>query len=181
MWDQHAKLTDSQIRHFRLTLWPQTVRDFRRCRVHFDLAESSGAVKRLASGRPEFTGLNPARLNLVLTNSIPIAWDHGRGTCGVTLRYEGYHLCVIALDYAHAHQVPYVSVNTVIHELLHALLLDIFEQRPAGASGEARELRVDYYATRLWLFHDGSAIRESSETYLRRLQADLTLWQRTAL
>jgi hypothetical protein len=32
-------------------------------------------------------------------------------------------------------------------------------------------VRVDYYATRLWLFHDGEEVRKSGEVYLRRLRA----------
>ncbi len=96
-------------------------------------------------------------------------WDQGRALCGVTLRYRGYHLCVIALDRAHGFQLPLLSVNTCTHELLHVLLLDIFEDRPEGLAGQAREFRIDWYATRLWLFHDGAAIRGMTRNYLSRL------------
>jgi hypothetical protein len=94
--------------------------------------------------------------------------DQGRALCGVTLRYRGYHLCVIALDRSHGFQLPLLSVNTCTHELLHVLLLDIFEDRPEGLAGQAREFRIDWYATRLWLFHDGAAIRGMTRNYFSR-------------
>jgi hypothetical protein len=37
--------------------------------------------------------------------------------------------------------------------------------------GELREFRIDWYATRLWLLHDGAGVRESARTYLERLRA----------
>jgi hypothetical protein len=97
-------------------------------------------------------------------------WDHARALSGVTTRYQGYHLCMVALNYAHGHQIPFLSVNTCLHELLHALLGDIFESRPEGLPGAAREFRVDWYATRLWLFHDGAHIRKAAQTYAERLR-----------
>ena len=78
---------------------------------------------------------------------------------------------MVALDHAHGHQIPLLSVNTCVHELLHALLHDIFERRPDGLLGEARELRIDWYATRLWLFHDGAAIRRAAQAYVERLRS----------
>jgi len=50
------------------------------------------------------------------------------------------------------------------------LLQDIFEIHPQGLPGYEREFRIDWYATRLWLFHDGAAIRKSAEVYLERLR-----------
>jgi hypothetical protein len=79
---------------------------------------------------------------------------------------------VIALRYAHGHQAPFLSVNTCVHELLHVLLGDIFEDRPAGLAGHRRELRVDWHATRMWLFHDGGAVRSATEAYLERRQSE---------
>ena len=78
---------------------------------------------------------------------------------------------MVALDYAHGHQIPFLAVNTCVHELLHVLLQDIFEVHPKGLPGYEREFRIDWYATRLWLFHDGAAIRKSAQTYLDRLRS----------
>ena len=62
---------------------------------------------------------------------------------GVTLIYRGHHICMVALNWAHGHQIPILSVNTCLHELLHALLHDIFESRPKNWTGNAREIRID--------------------------------------
>ena len=97
-------------------------------------------------------------------------WDKGRALSGVTTRYHGYHICLIALNHAHCHEIPLLSVNTCMHELLHAFFEDIFESRPQGFHGAVREFRIDLYATRLWLFHEGAAIRDASRTYLERLR-----------
>ena len=96
-------------------------------------------------------------------------WDHGLALGGVTTRYRGHHLCMVSVNWAHGHQLPLLSVNTVVHELLHALLHDIFENRPRGMMGHAREFRVDAYATRMWLFSDGAAVRETARAYRKRL------------
>ena len=76
---------------------------------------------------------------------------------------------MVALRYAHGNQIPFLSVNTCVHELLHALLQDVFVSRPRWFQTGGREFRTDWYATRLWLFHDGAAVRESAQTYLGRL------------
>src|SRR5437016_3257590 len=109
-------------------------------------------------------------INLVLTGHIPLYWDNGRALAGVTTIYEGYHVCLIALPYAHGNRMPFLSVNTCVHELLHALLQDVFVSRPKWFQIGRRELRIDWYATRLWLFHDGGAIRRSAQAYLDRLR-----------
>jgi hypothetical protein len=80
-------------------------------------------------------------------------------------------VCVIALRYAHGNQVAFFSNNTCVHELLHALLQDLLQKRPKWYQANGREFRVDWYATRLWLFHEGAAIRESGQVYLKRLQS----------
>lgn len=98
-------------------------------------------------------------------------WDKARALAGVTTIYEGYHVCVIAIGYAHGHQFPFLSVNTCVHELLHVLLQDIFVKRPKSFQANEREIRDDWYATRLWLFHDGAAIRKSAAVYLDRLRS----------
>jgi hypothetical protein len=77
---------------------------------------------------------------------------------------------MIALWYAHGNQVPFLSVNTCVHELLHALLQDIFVSRPKWFDSREREMRIDWCATRLWLFHDGASIRDSAQAYLARLR-----------
>jgi hypothetical protein len=82
---------------------------------------------------------------------------------------------MIALYEAHPHQVPYLSVNTCVHELLHVLLDDVAETRPKGWRGAAREFRIDLYATRLWLFHDGAEIRKAAQSYLVRSSGRATL------
>src|SRR5437879_3896508 len=67
--------------------------------------------------------------------------------------------------------VPFLSVNTCVHELLHALLQDVFVDRPKWYQGGEREFRTDWSATCLWLFHDGAAIRKSGRAYVDRLRA----------
>jgi hypothetical protein len=54
---------------------------------------------------------------------------------------------------------------------LHALLQDIFVSRPRWYQSGGREFRIDWYASRLWLFHDGAAIRESPQVCLDRLRS----------
>jgi hypothetical protein len=81
---------------------------------------------------------------------------------------------MVALNYAHCHQIPLLSVNTCVHELLHVLLNDIVESRPHGLPGEMREFRIDWLATRLWLFHDGGTIREAARTYAGRLRQEFS-------
>jgi hypothetical protein len=43
--------------------------------------------------------------------------------------------------------------------------------RPKWVQATAREGRIDWYATRLWLFHDAAEIRRSTRSYLERLHA----------
>jgi hypothetical protein len=100
-----------------------------------------------------------------------MAWDNGKALAGVTTIHEGFHLCVIALGYAHPHQVPFISVNTCVHELLHALLQDVYVSRPDWYQTGGREFRIDSFATGLWLFHDGAAIRKSAQAYVDRLRS----------
>jgi hypothetical protein len=166
--DTRAKNTPEQLSHFRSVIWPQAVRDFQSGGIQFDLRDGPGEIKRSPGGRPIFTGIERGVINMVVTDHVPL--DYG-GSAGVTTQWEGHHLCVIALANAHAHQVPYFSVNTCEHELLHALLQDIYLTRPKWYQTGERELRIDWYATRLWLFHDGAEIRKSAAAYLARLQS----------
>jgi hypothetical protein len=171
--DRRAKCTPEQMRGFWSGMWPEAVRDLGYCGVVLESCVSSGEVRRSPGGRPVFVGLEAGVINLVITDEIPMNWGKGRGLSGVTTRYEGYHLCMIALNHAHGHQVPLLSVNTCIHELLHVLLQDVFETRPKGMRGDAREFRVDLYATRLWLFHDGGPIQDSARAYIGRLRSGI--------
>jgi hypothetical protein len=171
VWDSRAKCTPQQVRHFSATIWPEAVRDFERCGIQLQISEVTGEVRRTPGGRPLFIGLEHGKINFVITDHILQNWDQGRGLTGVSTRYDGYHISMVALDYAHGHQIPFVSVNTCVHELLHVLLQDIFEIHPKGLAGYEREFRIDSYATRLWLFHDGAAIRKAAQAYLDRVRS----------
>jgi len=168
--DSHAKCTPRQISRFSSSIWPEAVRDFQRCGIQFQVSQVTGEVRRSPGGRPVFIGLEYGAINLVITDQILQNWDQGRGVTGVSSHYDGYDISMIALDHAHGHQIPFLAVNTCVHELLHVLLQDIFEIHPQGLPGYEREFRIDWYATRLWLFHDGAAIRKSAEVYLERLR-----------
>jgi hypothetical protein len=171
--DRLARWRSTDIGHFWSTIWPEALRDLERCGVRLQSVVKVGEVGRPHGREPVITGLDAGVVNLVVTDQIPVQWDRGRALSGVTTRYRGFHLCMVALNHAHGHQVPLLSVNTCVHELLHALLLDIFESRPKGFAGETREFRIDCYATGLWIFHDGAAIRQSAQGYVERLRADV--------
>jgi hypothetical protein len=158
-----------QRKHYWSRIWKEAVDDFDRGGIDLRVTSGTGEIRRTASDKPMFTGLGDRTLNVMVTQRLPAEWDRGRGVAGVTTTWEGRHLCAIALDYAHGHRIPFVAVNTCVHELLHAFMLDIFERRPPGLEGSAREFRIDVYATRMWLFGDVSAVRESATSYLKRL------------
>lgn len=166
--DGKAKLPPALLSWFWGSLWPQSWRDFSACGIRFQASATTGSIERPPGREPIVSGLARGVLNLALTDRIPMEWDQGRTLSGVTTRYRGYHLCVVALDRAHGHQVPFLSVNTCTHELLHAIMLDIFEDCPEGLAGQAREFRIDCYATRLWLLRSGSEVRKSAQLYLQR-------------
>ncbi|HTS30357.1 MAG TPA: hypothetical protein VMH81_31005 [Bryobacteraceae bacterium] len=165
-----GRVNGRQIARFWTRLWPQALADLASGGVRLETSVANGEVRRSPGGRPIFVRLDRTVLNLVVTDQIPMIWDRARALSGVTTRYQGFHVCVVALNYAHGHQIPFLSVNTCLHELLHALLGDIFEDRPAGFHGAAREFRVDWYATRLWLFGDGGYLRQASQAYVERLR-----------
>jgi hypothetical protein len=166
-----AKCTPEQLRRFWWSIWPEAVRDFNACGIQLRTTDATGEIRRSAGDKPLFIGLERGVINLLLTDHLPLYWDNGRALPGVTTIHEGYHLCLIALRYAHGHQVPFISVNTCVHELLHALMQDIFVSRPKWFQTGGREFRIDAYATGLWLFHDGAAIRKSAQTYVDRLRS----------
>jgi hypothetical protein len=169
--DIRAQYPPGQHHRFWWSVWPEAARDFARGGIQLQTSDTQGEIRRSPADRPLFAGLKPGVLNLVLTDHIPMKWDQGRALAGITALDEGYSVSVIALRYAHGDRIPFVSVNTCVHELLHALLGDIFVSRPTWFQGGERESRVDWYATRLWLFHDGAAVRKSAEACLRHLRA----------
>jgi hypothetical protein len=169
--DSGARCTPEQLHHFWSGIWPEAVRNFSQGGIGLQISDGPGGVRRSPGDRPFFVGLRRGAINLVLTDHIPMKWDSGRALAGVTTIHDGYHVCLIALQYAHGDQVPFLSVNTCVHELLHALLQDVFVTRPTWYQSGEREFRTDWYATGLWLFHDGAAIRQSAQAYLRRLRA----------
>jgi hypothetical protein len=163
--DSRANCTPQQLKRWWNVIWPEATRDFGRGDIRLQTTDASGEIKRTASSRPLFTGLERGVINLVITDHVP--QDYG-AVAGVTTRWEGYDLCVLALSDAHANQVPYFSVNTCVHELLHLLLQDVFMKKPSWYQTGQHEIRIDWYATRLWLFGEGDTIRRSAETYLKR-------------
>ncbi len=168
--DSRARCSPAEWRHFWGSLWPEAYGNFSRGGLQLQCTDSKGEIKRSPAGRPIFVGLQPGVLNLVLTDHLPQNWDRGRSGAGVTTRYDGYHICLIAITEAHGNQVPYLSVNTCVHELLHALLGDVFVKRETWYQAGWRETRADWYATRLWLFGDGATLRGLASDYLRRLR-----------
>jgi hypothetical protein len=155
-------------------IWPQAVRDFGYGGIQLETTDVQGEIKRSPGDRPVFVGLRPGVINMVLTDHVPMKWDTGRALSGVTTIWDGYHLCVIALNYAHGDQVPFFSVNTCVHELLHAVMQDVFLAHPKWYQPGTREASIDWYATQLWMFHNGRAVRESARVYLERLQRGAT-------
>jgi hypothetical protein len=166
--DKRAKCTPRQLREFWWKIWPEAVREFQRAGIRFQVSDEVGEIKRSPGGRPVFAGLQRGVINLVITDNVPM--DYG-GVAGVTTLWEGYHLSVIALSNAHANQVPYFSVNTCVHELLHLLLGDVFLNRPKWYQTGEREFRIDWHGTQLWLSGGGAEIRKSAAVYLKRLRA----------
>jgi hypothetical protein len=169
--DGHAKNPPGIMQHFWPSLWNEAARDYRQGGIDFEISDGPGEVRHSAADNPIFVGLRGRAINLVVTDTIPMNWDGGRALAGVSTIHDGYHICMIALRYAHRNQVAFLSVNTCVHEILHVLMQDIFLQAPKWYQSSGREVRADYYATRLWLFHDGDGVRKSAGVYLRRLQA----------
>ena len=169
--DGRAKIPPDQLRHFWPSLWNEANRDYGQGNISFEIADGPGEVRHSPGDNPIFVGLARGHVNLVVTDTIPMYWDGGRALAGVSTIHDGYHISMIALRYAHRNQAAFLSVNTCLHEILHVLLQDIFLPRPKWYQASGREARVDYYATLLWLFHDGAEVRKSGEAYLRRLHA----------
>jgi hypothetical protein len=170
--DSWARVPPERLRHFWTSIWPEACRTFGSGGIDVQTEDAPGEVKRSPGDRPIFVGLRRGALNLVLTGHLPMYWDAGRSLAGVTTIYQGYHVCLVAMLYAHGNQVPYLATNTCVHELLHALLGDILVSHPKWYQVGERETRVDWYATQLWLFGDGAAVRRSARAYLERLRAE---------
>ena len=168
--DARARCSPEQYRHFWWSIWPEAVRDFGRGGIELRASDGPGEVRRSPGDKPIFIGLRRGVINLVLTGHLPLYWDNDRALAGVTALSDGYPVCLIALRYAHGNQIPFLSVNTCVHELLHALLQDIFMSRPKWYQSGGREVRIDWHATCLWLFGDGAAIRRSAQACLGRLR-----------
>jgi hypothetical protein len=169
--DSRAKNPPERLQKFWPSLWSEAARDCANGSISFEVTDGPGEVKHSPADNPIFVGLQRGKINFVVTDVLPMNWDGGRALAGVSTIHDGYHICVIALRYAHGNQVAFFSVNTCLHEILHALLEDIFLKPPKWYQASGREVRVDYFATRLWLFHDGDEVRRSGEEYLRRLRA----------
>jgi hypothetical protein len=168
--DARAKNSPDRMQHFWPKLWNEAEQDYRQGGIDFQISDGPGEVRHSPADNPIFVGLRGRAINLVVTDFIPMYWDGGRALAGVSTIHDGYHICLIALRYAHLNQVAFLSTNTCLHETLHVLLQDIFVKAPKWYQSGGREVRVDYYATRLWIFHDGKEVRKSAEAYLRRLQ-----------
>jgi hypothetical protein len=169
--DGRARFPRGELERFWRGIWPEAVHVFDNGGIQLQTTDGPGEVQHTAADKPIFTGLRRGAINLVLTDHLPLYWDRARALAGVTTLDRGYHLCILALRYAHANQVPFVSVNTCVHELLHALMRDIFVTRPSALQTVTRENRIDWYATLLWLLRDGSAVRQSARIYLAKLQS----------
>jgi len=169
--DARAHCTPEQLRHFWSSIWPEAVRDFNRGGIELQTSDGPGEVRRSAGDNPILIGLRRGVINLVLTDHLPMYWDNGRSLAGVTTLWDGYPVSMITLPYAHGNQIPFLSVNTCVHELLHVLLQDIFVSRPNWYQSDGREFRSDWYATGLWIFHDGGGIRESAQACVDRLRS----------
>jgi len=168
--DARARVPAAQLRRFWGSIWPEAFREFSRGGIDLRTEDARGEVKRSAADRPILVGLRRGMLNLVLTDHIPMFWERGRALAGVSTVYDGYHVCMVAMLYAHGNQAPYLSTNTCVHELLHALLGDILVRHPKWYQVSERESRADWYATQMWLFGDGAAVRRAARVYLKRVR-----------
>jgi hypothetical protein len=169
--DAKAQWPQERIQHFWWSIWPEAARTFANGGIDLQTTDGPGEIRHTAGDRPIFIGLRRGVMNLVVTDHIPMLWDNARALAGVATLYEAYPLCLIALRYAHGNQIPFLSVNTCVHELLHAFLQDIFVTRPSWFQSASRESRIDSYATGLWLFHNGSTVRKFALGYLERVRS----------
>lgn len=166
--DKRPKFTPERLRYWQ-AIWDQAWGDFARVGIRLQATVAEGEIKRSPGDRPIFVGLDRGALNVVVTDHVPLKWDQGRALRGVAFRYDGYDTILIALNYAVRHQVPFFSINTCEHEMLHVFLGDIFEKPPGGLTGQWREYRIEGYGSRMWLFHAGTVVRQGAARYAARL------------
>lgn len=168
--NQHAKWNNALLRDFRTKVWDEAAWCFAQSGVKLRIEERIGEVLKYPGGRPRFVGLDPKRLNVVLTDHVPLSWDQARYSAGVSRIYEGCHVCLIAVGVAHGNRVPLLALNSVVHELLHVFLQDIYAERGELMKGYDREVRVDWHATRLWLSRNHTAIKQAASEYVKKLR-----------
>ena len=152
--------------HFNTRIWPEALRDLNACGISVQTERREGEIRRTPGGQPIFTAVRAEAVNMVITDHVPLHWDNGRALAGTAVRYPRYDVCVIALNEAHAHKLPFIAVNTCLHELLHVLLRDTVAAPESAWRREYAEFRVNVLATRLWLFRDGARIRHAAGAYL---------------
>jgi len=138
--DARAQCSPEQLRYFWSGIWPEAVRDFGRGGIQLQTSDGPGEVRRSPADRPIFIGLRRGVINLVLTDHLPLYWDSDRALAGVSALWDGYPICMIALRYAHGNQIPFLSVNTCVHEILHALLQGHLRKPPEVVS--IRQARI---------------------------------------
>ena len=167
--DKYARAGAAKRSQFLAGIWREAEQVFARGGMALRAIDRQGEVLQYPSGRPLFRCLDRSMINVVLTDRVPLDWDKGRSLAGVSSLYEGFCLSVISIEEAHGNQIPFLSVNTVVHELLHVLLQDVFRDRTSLIHGQSAEARVDLHATRLWLFGGDETVRESARVCLERL------------
>lgn len=167
--DSRGNCSDAQLRRFWWDIWPEAIRQFSRCGIAFATSDAPGEIRRSPSGRPIFVGVRRDAHNVIVTKELPLGWTRGRGMAGVTTIWDGYHVSVIAMDHAHVNRIPVLAVNTLVHEMLHALLQDVFVVNPTWSEMQKRELRANLFATELW-WGGCPDLRQSTESYVRRLR-----------
>lgn len=164
-----APCSEAEFGEFVGSVWREAEQEFRRCGVVLDVVERECEIRKYPSGRPLFTGLERGVVNVVLTGDVPLDWDNGRGLAGLSTIYEGCHLCLIAVHRAHGNRAPWLAVNTVVHELLHLFLGDVFVPRPGTWDTHTREASVDWHATRMWLLGRDATVGDAAREYVRKL------------
>lgn len=138
--DSRVPWSRDRLAWFRSRLWPEAAGNLARGGIRLNVVKAPGEVERPPGREPLLKGIQRGVLNFIVTSHIPVQWDGGRGLCGVTTLYRGFHVSMVALSLAQEHQIPFPSVNSCLHELLHALLGDIYEARPPGVRGQWRAL-----------------------------------------
>jgi len=169
--DKYARSNPAKRAQFLTEIWKEAEQVFAKAGISLRTIDRIGEVLQYPSGRPRFRCLERGIINIVLADCVPLDWDKGRSLAGVSALYEGFCVCVVSLNEAHGNQIPFISVNTVVHELLHVLLQDVFRDRTSVFHGQSSEARVDLHATRLWLFGSDETVRESARVCLERLRS----------